>query len=287
MCIFVTVPTNASSYKSKLINLIIENNIIKSYIRNCCYFADLDFDGKMEFITVENLQLSQCTVYYMKNSKLVKASGIFYGPSKGYYDTKNQKYLWLNKDARLLRSGIYSYEAGNIINTFSKNKGKVTSNMYSSRQSELVDSTTSKYVTTYYKGSLFDSNKKITKSAYKKLNKSKTKNLINAKTKIKLLETYGWDSYSISKIKSELSKSYEAFSYKKIPKLNRKTVTLKKGKTFKLKIKNKKGKASFTSSNKKVVKVDKNGKITAKKRGKVTVTVKNRGVKIKCKVIVK
>lgn len=74
----------------------------------------------------------------------------------------------------------------------------------------------------------------------------------------------------------------------KNPKLNKKSVTLKKkGKTFKLKVTGLVGKATFKSNKKKVATVNKKGKITAKKKGKATITVKANGVKLKCKVKVK
>ncbi|MCH5299204.1 MAG: RICIN domain-containing protein [Ruminococcus sp.] len=73
----------------------------------------------------------------------------------------------------------------------------------------------------------------------------------------------------------------------KNPKLNKSKKTLKKGKKFTLKITGGVGKAKFTSSNKKVANVNKNGKITAKKKGKATITVKTNGMKLKCKITVK
>lgn len=59
--------------------------------------------------------------------------------------------------------------------------------------------------------------------------------------------------------------------------LNKKTCLLKKGKSIKLKYSLTKGsvssKVKWTSSNKKIAKVDKNGKVTALKKGKVVITV--------------
>ena len=73
----------------------------------------------------------------------------------------------------------------------------------------------------------------------------------------------------------------------KNPKLNSKNKILKKGKSFKLSIKGKVGKAKFTSSNKKVATVSKKGNIKAKKKGKTTIIVMTNGIKLKCKVTVK
>ncbi len=74
----------------------------------------------------------------------------------------------------------------------------------------------------------------------------------------------------------------------KNPKLNKKSITLKKGKTFKIKITGKAGTQKYKSSKKSVAKVSKKGKITAKKKGKATITVTtNGGYKLKIKVKVK
>lgn len=74
----------------------------------------------------------------------------------------------------------------------------------------------------------------------------------------------------------------------KNPKLNRKTISLKKKHTFKIKITGKNGKQTYKSSKKSVAKVSKNGKVTAKKKGKATITVTTNGsVKLKLKVTVK
>jgi hypothetical protein len=78
----------------------------------------------------------------------------------------------------------------------------------------------------------------------------------------------------------------------KNPKINVKNkngykLTLKKGKTFKLKITGKVGNAKFTTNNKKVAKVNSKGKITAKKKGNAIITIKTNGITLKCKVKVK
>lgn len=74
----------------------------------------------------------------------------------------------------------------------------------------------------------------------------------------------------------------------KEPTLNAKSKTIVKNKSFTIKIKGKSGKATFKSSNSKIAKVNKSGKITALKKGKTTITVKtNVNVKLKCKVTVK
>ena len=73
----------------------------------------------------------------------------------------------------------------------------------------------------------------------------------------------------------------------KNPKLNKKKVTLDKGKSTKLAVTGKVGKATFKSSNKKIASVSKSGNIKALKKGTATITVKANGIKLKCKVTVK
>lgn len=70
------------------------------------------------------------------------------------------------------------------------------------------------------------------------------------------------------------------------PKLNKKKVTLKVGKTVKLKLKHAK-KVKWSSNNKKVATVNKKGKVKAKKAGKAKIVAKYKGKKYTCKVTVK
>lgn len=73
----------------------------------------------------------------------------------------------------------------------------------------------------------------------------------------------------------------------KNPKLKKEPNSIKKGKSFKLKVVGKIGKVKYKSSNKKIATVSKKGKIKAKKKGKVTITVTANGVKFKFKIRVK
>lgn len=73
----------------------------------------------------------------------------------------------------------------------------------------------------------------------------------------------------------------------KNPKLNKTKKTLKKGKTFKIKVTGLVGKAKFKSSKNKVATVSAKGVVKAKKKGKATVTVTANGIKLKLKITVK
>lgn len=75
---------------------------------------------------------------------------------------------------------------------------------------------------------------------------------------------------------------------KKQPILNKSKITLYVGKSYQLKIKNNKKKVRWSSSNKKIAKVTKSGKVKALKKGTCKITVKTtKGKKLSCKVTVK
>ncbi|MBR2108875.1 MAG: Ig-like domain-containing protein [Ruminococcus sp.] len=73
----------------------------------------------------------------------------------------------------------------------------------------------------------------------------------------------------------------------KNPKLNYTKKTIKKNKSFKLKVTGGSGKIVYTTSNKKIATIRGKGKIIGKKKGKATITVKVCGLKLKCRVTVK
>lgn len=73
----------------------------------------------------------------------------------------------------------------------------------------------------------------------------------------------------------------------KKPKLSKSKLTLTVGGTARLKVKNTRKKVKWSTSNKKVAKVSKNGTVYAKKAGKATITAKVAGRKLKCRVVVK
>ena len=70
-------------------------------------------------------------------------------------------------------------------------------------------------------------------------------------------------------------------------KLNKKKLTLRVGKTYKLKVKGTSKTVKWSSSNKKIAKVSSSGLVKAKKVGKATITAKVAGKTLKCKVTVK
>ena len=72
------------------------------------------------------------------------------------------------------------------------------------------------------------------------------------------------------------------------PKLNKTKLTLITGEKYQLKLSNVKASSvKWLTSNKKIVTVDKKGKVTAKKKGSATITVKAEGKSYKCKITVK
>ncbi len=70
-------------------------------------------------------------------------------------------------------------------------------------------------------------------------------------------------------------------------KLNKKTAVMAVGQTISLKLKKAKGKIVWKSSNKNVAAVTGKGKVTAKRKGTVAITAKNKKKTYKCKITVK
>ena len=68
------------------------------------------------------------------------------------------------------------------------------------------------------------------------------------------------------------------------PKLNKTSATITAGKTVQLKVKGTKAKVKWSSNNKSVATVSKNGKVKGIKEGTATITAKVAGKKLKCKV---
>ena len=90
--------------------------------------------------------------------------------------------------------------------------------------------------------------------------------------------------------KSKISKVIKVSTNNKvtvIPFLKYTKKTLKKGKSFKLKVYYGKGKITYKSSNTKVARVSSKGRVKAKKKGSCTITAVRSGKKMKCKVRVK
>ena len=73
----------------------------------------------------------------------------------------------------------------------------------------------------------------------------------------------------------------------KKPKLSKSKLTINAGKTATLKVKNAKKKVKWSSGKKSVASVSKKGRVKAKKKGKVTITVKSGKVTKKVKITVK
>lgn len=78
------------------------------------------------------------------------------------------------------------------------------------------------------------------------------------------------------------------YQAKATPVISNKSVVITKGFTKKLSVKDAGGKVTWSSSKKSVATVDKNGKVTAKKKGTATISAKTTdGTVLKCKVTVK
>ncbi|MBE5928099.1 MAG: glycoside hydrolase family 5 protein [Lachnospiraceae bacterium] len=91
----------------------------------------------------------------------------------------------------------------------------------------------------------------------------------------------------IAMIITSISINYSFAESKRKPTLNRKKLELKVGSTYKLKVKNYKGKVRWKSNKKRVATVSKKGKVKAIKTGKATIIAFAGKTRIKCTVKVK
>lgn len=71
------------------------------------------------------------------------------------------------------------------------------------------------------------------------------------------------------------------------PSINKKSLTIYRGGTFRLAVKYPTSKVKWSSSNKKVATINSKGTVIAKKNGKTTITAAMRGRKLRCSVVVK
>lgn len=95
--------------------------------------------------------------------------------------------------------------------------------------------------------------------------------------------SYG--SCTITATLKKANKSYTCKVYVDDPVFGNKNIKLLKGQTKTVKVKNTYRKASYTSSDPRIASIGKNdGKIVAKKKGKVTITANVEGKKVTCKV---
>ena len=117
----------------------------------------------------------------------------------------------------------------------------------------------------------------VGKTTYKSSNTKIAK--VNSKG---VITTYKVGTVKITVTNNKVSKTMTLVVKK--PKLNRTSLTLKKNKSYTLKVIGKVGTAKFTSSNTKIVTVNKYGKILAKKKGNAIIIVKTNGETLKCKV---
>ena len=117
----------------------------------------------------------------------------------------------------------------------------------------------------------------VGKTTYKSSNTKIAK--VNSKG---VITTYKLGTVKITVTNNKVSKTMTLVVKK--PKLNKTSLTLKKNKSYTLKVMGKVGTAKFTSSNTKIVTVNKYGKILAKKKGNAIIIVKTNGETLKCKV---
>lgn len=122
-----------------------------------------------------------------------------------------------------------------------------------------------------------------------KLNLTFRENICSGKTAsiqyIAVLETAG--EGNLKAVEAEDDSVDTMPVVKKPVKLNKTSLTMKKGKTYQLKLKNTSKKVTWKSTDKKVAAVGKNGKVAAKKKGNAVIKAVSGGKTYRCKVKVK
>ena len=116
-----------------------------------------------------------------------------------------------------------------------------------------------------------------------KLPESKSKNFVG----VKFSGSYVYanrKNKNLTKTKLQKMIKFSGSKYTVLPLLKYTSKTLKKKKSFKLKVYYGSGKTKYKSSNKKIAKVSSKGKVKARKKGKCTITAVKNGKKLKCKI---
>lgn len=119
-----------------------------------------------------------------------------------------------------------------------------------------------------------------------KLPEKKSKNFVGVKFSGSYLYANRKNN-NLTKTKLQKMIKFSGNKYTVLPILKYTSKTLKKGKSFKLKVYYGSGKTQYKSSNKKIAKVSSKGKVKALKKGKCTITAVKNGKKLKCKIKVK
>ncbi len=119
-----------------------------------------------------------------------------------------------------------------------------------------------------------------------KLPESKSKNFVGVKFSGSAVYT-NRKNKNLTKTKLSKMIKFSGSKYTVLPLLKYSSKTLKKGKSFKLKVYYGSGKITYKCSNKKIAKVTSKGKVKALKKGSCTITAVKNGKKLKCKIKVK
>ena len=266
------------------------------------FFADFDFDGKLEIMAGNQQPLSSASYDIYKinttNNKLehVCQTGATCNMESiyrdMYYDKTNKKYCYV------YTSDQYRYPVKwTAINRISAFSGKIKIEpifLIYEVQEGTYGSTHTPYSITYYMYDEKGNQKEVSFDKFSDEYISFYKNLSEVKYTHKYVTIQKSDSYTTAY--NKLKQSYNAFGYNDSNptsvKLNRGTLTLGVGEKYGL-IKTVSPSSAnqactWSSSNSSVASVDSSGKVTAKKSGTANITVKTtNGKTATCKVTVK
>lgn len=224
------VTANAQSYEDTLIDDVLENESVWSkywydsapiFIKSYITFADLNFDGKNEFIVsypCGSMMNVDCAVYYYTDGKFLKAGGgdkskMISGYSlvtpklSAYFDYNTGKNKLLGRSN--FRSSAADYIVGDYVLSFN---GKDLDVNYYSAYSMSYPSGYTYYDGALGYGKLGDANE-ISETRYNEINDSIIDNCVDINFDYEKIMSSDWKYYSDNQKRSALKRAYENFKY--------------------------------------------------------------------------
>lgn len=228
--ILTPITADAKSSEDEIIDAILETESVWSkywynsapiFIKSYITFADLNFDGKNEFIVsypCGSMMNVDCAVYYYTDGKFLKAGGgdkskMISGYSlvtpklSAYFDYNTGKNKILGRSN--FRSSAADYIVGDYVLSFN---GKDLDVNYYSAYSMSYPSGYTYYDGALGYGKLGDANE-ISETRYNEINDSIIDNCVDINFDYEKIMSSDWKYYSDNQKRSALKRAYENFKY--------------------------------------------------------------------------
>ncbi|WP_440449050.1 dockerin type I repeat-containing protein [Ruminococcus intestinalis] len=228
--ILTPITADAKSSEDEIIDSILETESVWSkywydsapiFIKSYITFADLNFDGKNEFIVsypCGSMMNVDCAVYYYTDGKFLKAGGgdkskMISGYSlvtpklSAYFDYNTGKNKILGRSN--FRSSAADYIVGDYVLSFN---GKDLDVNYYSAYSMSYPSGYTYYDGALGYGKLGDANE-ISETRYNEINDSIIDNCVDINFDYEKIMSSDWKYYSDNQKRSALKRAYENFKY--------------------------------------------------------------------------